>query len=252
MSFDFAPHTAYVFMLVFARIGTMIMLMPALGEISVSSRVRLTFALVMTAVMMPLVQSEYGAMSANLPSVGWAVISEMLVGFFIGTMSRLIMSSLQVAGTVIAFQTGLAFAQNVDPTQGVQSALVGSFLSMLAVTMIFTMDLHFLLIGAMRNSYVLFHPGDVLPLGDMVETAINIVAGAFRLGVQIASPFLVFGLIFYLALGILSKLMPQVQIFFVAMPANILLGFALLSVLMGGLMSWFLLFFEETMTLFLA
>lgn len=252
MSFDFAPHTAYVFMLVFARIGTMIMLMPALGEISVSSRVRLTFALVMTAVMMPLVQSEYGAMSANLPSVGWAVISEMLVGFFIGTMSRLIMSGLQVAGTIIAFQTGLAFAQNVDPTQGVQSALVGSFLSMLAVTMIFTMDLHFLLIGAMRDSYVLFHPGDVLPLGDMVETAINIVAGAFRLGVQIASPFLVFGLIFYLALGILSKLMPQVQIFFVAMPANILLGFALLSVLMGGLMSWFLLFFEETMTLFLA
>lgn len=252
MSFDFAPHTAYVFMLVFARIGTMIMLMPALGEISVSSRVRLTFALVMTAVMMPLVQSEYGAMSANLPSVGWAVISEMLVGFFIGTMSRLIMSSLQVAGTVIAFQTGLAFAQNVDPTQGVQSALVGSFLSMLAVTMIFTMDLHFLLIGAMRDSYVLFHPGDVLPLGDMVETAINIIAGAFRLGVQIASPFLVFGLIFYLALGILAKLMPQVQIFFVAMPANILLGFALLSVLMGGLMSWFLIFFEETMTLFLA
>jgi len=252
MSFDFAPHTAYVFMLVFARIGTMIMLMPALGEISVSSRVRLTFALVMTAVMMPLVQSEYGAMPANLPSVGWAVISEMLVGFFIGTMSRLIMSGLQVAGTIIAFQTGLAFAQNVDPTQGVQSALVGSFLSMLAVTMIFTMDLHFLLIGAMRDSYVLFHPGDVLPLGDMVETAINIVAGAFRLGVQIASPFLVFGLIFYLALGILSKLMPQVQIFFVAMPANILLGFALLSVLMGGLMSWFLLFFEETMTLFLA
>jgi len=252
MSLDFAPHTAYVFMLVFSRIGTMIMLMPALGEVSVSSRIRLTFALVMTAVMMPLVQSEYGAMSPNLPSVAWAIISEMLVGFFIGTMSRLIMSGLQVAGTIIAFQTGLAFAQNVDPTQGVQSALVGSFLSMLAVTMIFATDLHFLLIGAMRDSYVLFHPGDVLPLGDIVETAINIVAGSFRLGVQVASPFLVFGLIFYLALGILSKLMPQVQIFFVAMPANILIGFALLSVLMGGLMTWFLTYFEETITLFLA
>lgn len=252
MSFDFAPHTAYVFILVFARIGTMVMLMPALGEISVSSRVRLTFALVMTGVMMPLVQSEYGAMSPNFPSVAWAVISEMLVGFFVGSMSRFIMSALQVAGTVIAFQTGLAFAQNVDPTQGVQTALVGSFLSMLAVTMIFATDLHFLLIGAMRDSYILFHPGDVLPLGDIVETAINIVGGAFRLGIQMASPFLAFGLIFYLALGILAKLMPQVQIFFVAMPANIMLGFALLSVLMGGLMTWFLTFFEETMSLFLA
>ncbi len=252
MSFDLAPHTAYVFILVFSRIGTMVMLMPALGEVSVSSRVRLTFALVLTGVMMPLVQGEYAPMSANVPSVAWAVISEMLVGFFIGSMSRLIMSGLQVAGTVIAFQTGLAFAQNVDPTQGIQTALVGSFLSMLAVTMIFATDLHFLLIGAMRDSYVLFRPGDVLPLSDIVETAITIVGGAFRLGIQIAAPFLVFGLIFYLALGILSKLMPQVQIFFVAMPANIMLGFALLAVLMGGLMTWFLAFFEETMSLFLA
>lgn len=252
MSFDLAPHTAYVFILVFSRIGTMVMLMPALGEVSVSSRVRLTFALVLTGVMMPLVQGEYAPMSANVPSVAWAVISEMLVGFFIGSMSRLIMSGLQVAGTVIAFQTGLAFAQNVDPTQGIQTALVGSFLSMLAVTMIFATDLHFLLIGAMRDSYVLFRPGDVLPLSDIVETAISIVSGAFRLGIQIAAPFLVFGLIFYLALGILSKLMPQVQIFFVAMPANIMLGFALLAVLMGGLMTWFLAFFEETIGLFLA
>jgi flagellar biosynthesis protein FliR len=252
MSIDLAPHTAYVFILVFSRIGTMVMLMPALGEVSVSTRVRLIFALVLTGVMMPLVQGEYAAMSPNLPSVAWAVISEMLVGFFIGSMSRMIMSGLQVAGTVIAFQTGLAFAQNVDPTQGIQTALVGSFLSMLAVTMIFATDLHFVLIAAMRDSYVLFQPGAVLPLGDIVETAINIVGGAFRLGIQIAAPFLVFGLVFYLALGILSKLMPQVQIFFVAMPANIMLGFALLAVLMGGLMTWFLAFFEETMSLFLA
>ncbi len=252
MSFDVAPHTAYVFMLVFSRIGTMIMLMPALGEVSVSSRIRLTFAVVLTGIMLPLVEDSYATMPSNMGGVAWAIISEIFVGLFVGGAARLIMSALQVAGTVIAFQTGLAFAQNVDPTQGIQSALVGSFLSMLAVTMIFATNLHFLLIAAIRDSYVLFKPGDPLPLGDFVEMVVGTISGAFLLGVQIAAPFLVFGLIFYLALGILSKLMPQVQIFFVAMPANILLGFALLAVLLGAIMMWFLAFFEQTMGLFLA
>lgn len=252
MSFDVAPHTAYVFLLVFSRIGTMIMLMPALGEVSVSARVRLTFAVVLSALMLPLVESAYAPMSSNMGGIFWAIISEIFVGLFVGGAARLIMSALQVAGTVIAFQTGLAFAQNVDPTQGIQSALVGSFLSMLAVTMIFATDLHFLLIGAIRDSYVLFKPGELLPLGDFVEMAVATVGGAFQLGVQIAAPFLVFGLIFYLALGILARLMPQVQIFFVAMPANIMLGFALFAVLMGALMTWFLTFFEQTMGRFLA
>jgi len=252
MSFELAPTTAYVFMLVFSRIGTMVMLMPALGEFSVSMRVRLTLAVLISMVLMPLVADSYGAVPSSVSGIAWGVMSEIAVGFLIGSVARLLMSSLQVAGTIIAFQTGLAFAQNVDPTQGVQSALVGSFLSMLAVTMIFATDLHFVLIAAMRDSYVLFKPGAALPIGDFVETAVGVIAGSFKLAVQIAAPFIVFGLTFSLALGILSKLMPQVQIFFVAMPANIMLGFALFALLMSAMMMWFLTFFEESMSMFLA
>ncbi len=252
MSFELAPSTAYVFMLVFSRIGTMVMLMPALGEFSVSMRVRLTLAVLISMVLMPLVSDSYGTMPSSVSGIAWGVMSEIAVGFLIGSVARLLMSSLQVAGTIIAFQTGLAFAQNVDPTQGIQSALVGSFLSMLAVTMIFATDLHFVLIAAMRDSYVLFKPGAALPIGDFVEIAVGVVAGSFKLAVQIAAPFVVFGMTFYLALGILSKLMPQVQIFFVAMPANIMLGFALFAVLMGAMMMWFLTYFEESMSMFLA
>ncbi|MBG52633.1 MAG: flagellar type III secretion system protein FliR [Alphaproteobacteria bacterium] len=252
MSFDFAPQTAFIFVLAFARIGTMVMLMPALGEISVSARIRLTFAVMLTFVLLPMIADSYPPLGATFASVVWAILTEVFVGLFVGATARLVMSSLQVAGTVIAFQTGLAFAQNVDPTQGIQGALVGTFLSVLAVTLIFVLDLHFLLIAAIRDSYVLFEPGNMLPLGDFVEMAVRTVSGAFKLGVQISAPFIVFGMVFYLALGVLSKLMPQVQIFFVAMPANIMLGFALFAVLMGGLMTWFLTYFEETMGQFLA
>src|SRR5690606_3131582 len=167
-----------------------------------------------------------------------------------GMSARLIMSSLHIAGNIIALQTGLAFAQNVDPTQGGQGAMIANFLSLLAVTLIFVTGLHHLLIAAMRDSYDLFRPGEMLPVGDFWQLAVMVVSGAFVLGLQLAAPFLVFGLVFYLGLGILSRLMPQIQIFFIAMPANIGLGLALLLLLLGAMMNWFLQDFERSMTLF--
>lgn len=250
ISIELLPQTAFVFMLVFARLGSMVMLMPALGEVAVPAQIRVILALVLSAIMMPLVADTYSAIPPTIPGLAMAVMSEVMIGIFIGMSAKLVMSALHVAGNIIALQTGLAFAQNVDPTQGTQGALISSFLSMLAVTLIFTTGLHHLLIAAMRDSYVLFHPGDVFPVGDFLALAVKMVSGAFVLGVQLASPFLVFGLVFYIGIGLLSKLMPQIQIFFIAMPANIGLGLALLFLILGAMMTWFLQGFEQTMSLF--
>jgi flagellar biosynthetic protein FliR len=228
----------------------MIMLMPAIGEIAIPARVRLLFGLILSAVMMPIVADAYGAVPTTVPGLAMAVVYEVLIGLFVGMAAQLIMSALHVAGNVIALQTGLAFAQNVDPTQGTQSAMVATFLSMLAVTLIFATDLDHLLIAAMRDSYILFKPGQILPVGDFSQMAVKAVSGAFTLGVQLSAPFVVFGLVFYLGLGILSRLMPQIQIFFIAMPANIGLGFALMFLILGSMMTWFLQGFEQTMSTF--
>lgn len=250
ISIELLPQTGFVFMLVFSRLGAMIMLLPALGEVSIPGRIRLILALVICAVTLPLVSDTYSAIPETVPGLALTVIQEIAIGLFIGMSARLVMSALHVAGNIIALQTGLSFAQNVDPTQGSQSVIVTTFLSMLAVTLIFVTDLHHLMIAAMRDSYLIFRPGEIFPVGDFLEVAVKAVSAAFRLGVQLSAPFLVFGLVFYLGLGILSRLMPQIQIFFIAMPANIGLGFALLSLLLGAMMMWFLEGFEQTMAVF--
>ena len=112
---------------------------------------------------------------------------------------------------------------------------MATFLSVVAVALIFAFDLHHLLIRAIADSYTLFRPGGGLPTGDFAALAVKVVAESFLVAIQLAAPFLVFGLVFYVGLGILSRLMPQVQIFFVAMPANILLGFVILMLLMGSI-----------------
>ena len=251
MTITFSAQTAFVFMLVFARMGSMVMAMPAIGDSLVPTRVRLIFALLLTLVMMPLVRDAYGEIPAHFGSVMIAMLSEIIIGAFLGLLARMLTGAIQVAGTAIAFQSGLAFAQNVDPTQGTQGAIVGTFLSLLATTLIFSLDLHFLLLAAVRDSYDLFRPGAVLPLGDFGEMAVHIISGAFRVGLQLSAPFLVFGLVFYMGLGVLSRLMPQLQVFFLAMPANIMFGFLMLALLLSSMMLWYLDYFEQSMLPFL-
>ncbi len=240
MTLDILPQFAFAFMLIFARVGTLIMLMPALGETTIPARIRLAFALALSLVLYPLVAEAYPPLPPDLPGILTLFAGEMLVGFAIGLAARMMTAALQVAGSTIAYQMGLGFAQGVDPTQGTQGALFASFLSVLGITLIFATDLHHLFIAAIHDSYALFEPGSPLPVGDATELGVSIFARTFQVGIQIAAPFIAFGLTFYLGLGILSRLMPQIQIFFVALPANIMLGFLMLFVLLGGIMAWFL------------
>jgi flagellar biosynthetic protein FliR len=141
---------------------------------------------------------------------------------------------------VIAQQLGLGFVTAVDPTQGQQNVIVGNFLTVLGVTLIFATDLHHLVIAALNDSYTLFQPGDIPLLGDVAALTTRTVATAFRIGIQLSAPFLLFGLLFNLGLGILSRLMPQMQVFFVGIPLSILLGFLVLLLVIGAMMTTFL------------
>ena len=237
---SFLPAIAAAFMLSFARIGTMVMLLPGLGELTVPTRVRLTLALVLTAVIMPLHRSAYQVDLHAFVPVVQLLFQELLIGAVLGLLSRLTVSALQVAGMVVAQQMGLGFVTAVDPTQGQQGMLVGNFLAVLGITMIFATDLHHLVIAALNDSYIIFRPGEMPVLGDVANALSTTVAGAFRIGVQIAAPFLVFGLLFNMGLGILAKLMPQMQVFFVGMPLTILIGFLILIMVLGAMMMTFL------------
>ena len=237
---SFLPPLAAAFILVLARVGTMLMLLPGLGELNMSVRIRLTVALLLAAVLLPLHQSAY---QLDLRSFGPLIAmlgTELFIGAVLGLSVRLIMSSLQVAGAVIAQQMGLGFVTAVDPTLGQQGVIVGNFLAMLGVTLIFATDLHHLVIAALNDSYTLFAPGEVPLLGDVAALTTRSAASAFRIGIQLSAPFLVFGLLFNLGLGILSRLMPQMQVFFVGMPLSILGGLMLLLLVIGIMMTTFL------------
>jgi flagellar biosynthesis protein FliR len=236
---SFLPALAAAFLLTFARIGAMVMLLPGIGEMSVPSRVRLTMALVLTAILLPAHQKAYVVDLKAIGPVLLVLFQELLVGAVLGLTARLAISCLQVAGSVVAQQLGLGFVTAVDPTQNQQGLLVGNFLTVLGVTLIFATDMHHLVIAALNDSYTIFQPGEIPLVGDMAQHVTRIIATSFRIGIQLSAPFLVFGLLFNLGLGVLSRLMPQLQVFFIGLPLSILLGFLLLVLVIGAMMGTF-------------
>ena len=249
LNFD-PTFQVYIFLAIFARIGGMMMLMPVFGEISIAPQFRLTLALAVSLVLMPGVGHFYPALPATPLVLAGLVVTEAVIGVFIGTLARIVVYGLQSAGTILAFQTSLGFAQALDPTQGVQGALLGTFLSLLGITLIVVTDLHHLMLAAMRSSYDVFAPGVLPDIADASKLVLDTVARSFLLAMQLCAPFLVFGLVFYLGMGLIAKLMPQLQIFFIAVPINILLAFAMTAVLIGTMMMWFLNGFQATLTPF--
>ena len=241
---SFLPATAAAFLLIFARIGTMVMVLPGLGETAVPVRVRLVSALALTAVLFPLHRGDF---DIDLRALGPLIVmlgKELLIGAILGMTVRLAVSGLQVAGSVVAQQMGLGFVTAVDPTQGQQGAIVGNFLTLLGMTLLFATDLHHLMIAALHDSYRLFRPGEVPLTGDIAAMTTQTIASAFRLGVQLSAPFIVFGLLFNFGLGVLSRLMPQMQVFFVGLPLSILIGFVILILVLGTMMTVYLGYIE--------
>src|SRR4051812_33548416 len=152
---SFLPAIAAAFLLVFARIGTMVMLLPGLGEMSVPARSRLAMALGLAFVLLPLHRNAYQLDLRSFGPVLTMLGEELFIGAMLGLTARLTIASLQVAGSVIAQQLGLGFVTEIDPTQGQQNVIVGNFLSLLGIVLIFATDLHHLVIAALDESYTL-------------------------------------------------------------------------------------------------
>ena len=114
---SYLPALGAAFLLVFARTGTMVMLLPGLGEQNISARLRLTIALILAAVLLPLHRNDYHIDAGALGPAIVMLIEEILIGAVLGLTARLTISALDVAGSVIAQQLGLGFVTAIDPTR---------------------------------------------------------------------------------------------------------------------------------------
>lgn len=237
----------FAWLLVFTRVGAAFSVLPTIGEMLITSRVRLLLALLVSAVVTPVLAADLPKAPGSAAALVLMLGGEVTIGLFIGTLARMLMSALETAGMLVAIQGSLANAFVFNPAMATQGSLPGALMGTLGLVLIFVTDLHHMLILSVVDSYGVFTPGAALPVDDFARTITGMVSRSFMIGVQMAAPFLASGLLFGLALGLIARLMPQLQVFFVFMAAQVGLGLALMSLTLSAMMLYWLRSFESTL-----
>lgn len=241
----------YRFFMIFTRVSAALMLFPGFSGRLVAARVRLLIALGLALVLLPVVGPLFPPLPRNVGGLMLLIGSEALVGVYLGVVTQVLMSSLNIAGTFIGFQIGLTNAFSFDAVAEQQSSTLTALFSNIALLAILSTDLHHLMLRALADSYAIFIPGQALPMDDFSETLGHMMSASFGFGIQAAAPILAFGLIFNVGLGLLSRLAPQIQVYFVGLPLQVIAGLWMMMVALPLMMLTFLRWFEAGMIPFL-
>lgn len=248
---DFLGVQVFAFALTFVRLGTAIMIMPGVGDSFVPGKIRLHFAVALTLALFPLTASYVPDPLPGTFGLFSLILMEFIIGIFFGGIARIFMMALDTAGMVISISSGLSNAQMFNPALATQGSLVGAFLSVTGIVVLFAMNLHHLLFAGIIESYEFFPLGALPDLGSMAEMIARSVSAAFAIGIKIAAPFLVISILIYTGMGVLSRLMPQVQVFLIALPLQILIALVLMSMFLSSAYLFWGTQFEQAMVFFL-
>jgi len=236
---EYLSTNIYQFMLVFIRVSAALMAMPGLGGVLVQTRARLWVGMSLAFVILPVVTPVIPPLPHQPAELFLLILGEIVIGLFLGAVTQALLASVDMAGTFVGFQVGLTNAFSFDAVSQQQNQLLTGFLNTVALVVLFASDLHHQMLRAVVESYDMFHPGEPLMLGDFSTTLAHLATRAFEMGMRMAAPVLVFGLVFQSGMGLLSRLVPQMQIYFVAMPVQVLLGLWMLMVALPMMMFLF-------------
>ncbi len=215
----------------FCRIGACFMLMPGLGSFRIPSQIRLFVAIAASMALLPLMwQSIYPATRGVTVGYLGIVLSEVLIGSVIGLVARFYGLALQFAGSTISMMIGFNTAPSMGIDEQEAQTELSSLIGFTGLLILFLMDFHHILIEALAFSYVLMPVGSSFDPQLALVTLSDTLSASFTTMLRLVSPFVIYGLIFNLSVGMVNKLAPQIPVYFISLP----------FILTGGL---FLLFF---------
>lgn len=220
----FEPGPAAAFALFATRLGGLMLIAPIYSARTVPVPVRTALVVLLTAALAPAL------VGSTAPAVTPATLgTELLIGFSIGFGAAVLVGAAEVAGDVLALQSGLSGAGTLDPLTGIQSQALGDFLKMVVITLLLASGGHILMLQALADSIAALPPGQPVAAADGMIAMVGLGGSLFSIGVQIAAPVMAAAFVGNLAMGVLARTAPQLQVFMLAYPMQIVIGIMVLA-----------------------
>ena len=231
--FTLAQDHAAVFLLMLTRCSGIFMIAPFFGSLNIPVTIRAAAAFAFTLVLFPVVD---GLGTVAAPPAVWAfagsVLAELFIGWLIGFVAYVCFSAIHMAGKVMDMQVGFAVVNVMDPTSGQQIPLIGSLLYNLGIIVFLVTNGHHVIITALVESFRMVPLAAMQPNLSLTMLLVDFTNGIFVTGMKIAMPVTFAILLVNVALGILARTMPQMNIFVVGIPLQLMVGVGVLSMLL--------------------
>jgi flagellar biosynthetic protein FliR len=226
---DYSLHVQ-PFLLVFVRISAMLMAIPVFGGQSVPALLKIGFSMAVSMILYP--HLGMSPVDTHLKFIIFciAISGEVLLGIVIGLLIQLVFGGIQLAGQLVGFQMGFAIANVMDPAGADQIPVLSQFNNLMAILVFFTINAHHWMIRAAVESFRLLPPMQFHYSASMIELLMRSAGNMFIIAVQIGAPVIVVLVLTNVSLGILARTVPQMHIFVVAMPVQIMIGLIFLAI----------------------
>lgn len=216
------------FLICAARVGTLVGSLPVFSGGQVPMRMRVALALALSLVLFPVLEPLLPRVDFVPLNLLLLLAGEAVLGLAIAFIGRLVFTAVEYGGTVIGYQMGFAAANVFDPQNQRQTSVIAQLQNLLAILIFFALDIHHLFLRAIVASFRALPPGQVDFSGGALPYLLQLAGNIFILGVKFSAPVLAVLLLSGLALGILSRVFPQLNVFMLSFPVNI--GLALLGI----------------------
>jgi len=228
---DLAPH-AVLFMLIATRLSAMIAVAPALGSRTVPIRVKAGLVVLISLIALPLVAAEGGAVPTSAVAIAALVAREALIGFAFGLVAQMLFAAVQTAGAYVDLGAGFAIAQSFDPASNSTVSVLGRYYNLVAITAFVAMGGVQLLVGGVVRSFLIAPPLGALDAGAIVAGVLARADDILLIAVQLSAPLLGAMLVADVTLGIISRAVPQMNVFIVGLPIKMAVALAGTAVLL--------------------
>ena len=219
-----------LFTLVLGRMAGLFSAIPLFGGKIVPARVKVATVFAMALVFFPVVRAKLPLLPTDSISLGLLTVREALIGLSLGLLSQVIFSAVEFCGQIIGMQMGFSAAAQFDPTMGTQVSIMSVVQNLLAILLFMALGMHHVFIRAIVESYEVVPVGAWHMSGGLLQFVIAATTGVFILAIKLAAPVMASLLAATVALGVMSRSFPQMNIFMISFPLNIGLGFVVLGV----------------------
>ncbi|UXN58908.1 flagellar biosynthetic protein FliR [Phyllobacterium zundukense] len=227
-------------LLVFARVGACLMIMPGISSPRIPMQIRLFLALACSLMVVPLVLAQVTPAAKAAPLMLMRIIViEAIVGAFIGILSRLYFWALQFMANAMAMATGYSGAPERAIESDEPQAAIASLITLCALCLFFVSDLHLEVLRALLSSYSTIPVDGIFQPATAMVNLTDTLSKAFMSTIRIAAPFIVFAVVVNIAVGLINKLTPSIPVYFISLPFVLAGGLMLLYFSMSDLMRFF-------------